>query len=77
MSLLDVRTEAFSEIERRWVRRSFVMHLVLLTVVLAGAVALMCTALWGSGMRSFGEMIFFGFVGLLALGGIEIGRAHV
>ena len=72
MSLLEVRTEAFSEIERRWVRRSFIMHLVLLTVVLAGTVALMCTALWGSGTRSFGEMIFFGFVGLLAFGGIAL-----
>jgi hypothetical protein len=72
MSLLAVRTEAFSELERRWVRRSFVMHLVLLIVALAGTVALMCTALWGSSMQSFGEMIFFGVICLLALGGIGL-----
>lgn len=72
MSFLDVRTEAFSELEHRWVRRSFVMHLVLLTVVLAGTVALMCAAPTRFSIQSLGEIIFFGVIYLLALGGIAL-----
>jgi len=72
MSLLEVRTEAFSEIERRWVRRSFVMHLVLLTVVLAGTVAVMRAAPTRFSIQSLGEIIFFGVICLLALGGIAL-----
>ena len=68
MSFLDVRTEAFSELERRWVRRSFVMHLVLLIVVLANTIALIRAAPTEFSIQSLGEIIFFGVICLLALG---------
>lgn len=72
MSFLDVRTEAFSERERRWVKRSFVMHLALLAMVFAGAAAVLGAAFWGSDIKSIGEMIFFGAIGLLPIGGVAL-----
>lgn len=48
------------------------MHLVLLTIDFAAAVPVAGAAFWGSDIKSIGEMIFFGAIGLLTLGGIGL-----
>jgi len=48
------------------------MHLVLLAMVFAGTAAVLGAAFWGSDIKSIGEMIFFGAIGLLPIGGVAL-----